>query len=66
MWLKIKDFLGLYNDDSLFEFLVYNEATGKSEIYHHKQEVIKTYGYNSLRSWELENGRLKIIVRTEF
>lgn len=60
--MKIKDFLENFNGDNLiriydgYDFITYNYI----------QEAISSYGYSTVKSWNIVDNILKITIQSQF
>lgn len=63
--MKIRDLLNLCEDDYC-SISVYDKFSFERKLFRYTQEVIKKYGSYTLLSWKIENGILKITIKTQF
>lgn len=62
--MKVMDFLK--PSTYLPNIVVKDLFNNTSKEYRHKEEVLNKYGYNTLQSWCIENGKLVIVIRSQF
>jgi|Go1ome_3_1110792.scaffolds.fasta_scaffold00032_103 hypothetical protein len=62
--MKIKDFLENFNGDNHIK--IYDSYDFSTHRYNHVQEAISSYGYFTVKSWDIVDGVLKITIRSQF
>ena len=62
--MKVNEFL---KDSCDLPTIVVKDLFSYSEKdFKHKEEVVNKYGYYTVRSWGFEDGKLVIIIRSQF
>lgn len=62
--MKIKDFLENFQSDESIS--IFDRTNGQTKIIHDKKQVIKLFGFYSVKTWNIINGHLFIAIQSQF